>query len=69
MAFFGFYRSGEIMSASMKDYDLSAHLSYNDVSIDDNENPSIIAIHLKKSKIDPFQEGCHGKFGPSKIWS
>ena len=57
LAFFGFLRSGEICSPSDKAYDPSAHLSFSDVAIDDPQNPSIMRVHLKTSKTDPFRKG------------
>ena len=57
LAFFGFLRSGEICSPSDKAYDPTAHLSFSDVAIDDPQNPSIMRVHLKTSKTDPFRKG------------
>ena len=39
---------------SVHDYDPSAHLSYEDLSID---SPSVIHLHIKQSKTDPFRKG------------
>ena len=57
LAFFGFLRSGETCSPSDKAYDPSANLSFSDVAIDDPQNPSIMRVHLKTSKTDPFRKG------------
>ena len=57
LAFFDFLRLGEICSPSDKAYDPTAHLSFSGVAIDDPQNPSIMRIHLKTSKTDPFRKG------------
>lgn len=49
--FFSFCRAGELTERS---YDPS---SYEDISVDNSDNPSMIAIFLKKSKTDPFRKG------------
>ena len=57
VAFFGFMRSGEICSPSDSTYDATAHLSFGDVAIDNLSNPSLMRVHLKTSKTDPFRKG------------
>ena len=58
LAFFGFLKSGKICSPSDKAYHPSAHLSFTgDVAIDHPQNPSIMCVHLKTSKTDPFRKG------------
>ncbi len=47
--FFGFLRSGEITIPSPSRFDPSAHLCLSDISI--------IRLHLKASKTDPFRQG------------
>lgn len=64
--FFSFCRSGEITVPSEKSYDPTAHLSYSDISVNDSDNPSIIAIQLKKSKTDPFRQGVRITIGKTK---
>ena len=39
------------------DYDPSVHLSLQDVSIDNRENPSILKVNIKQSKTDPLRQG------------
>lgn len=57
MCFFGFMRSGEITIPSAQAYDVGAHLAFSDVAVDSTSNPSILRIHLKASKTDPFRTG------------
>ena len=55
--FFGFLRSGEITVPSPSCFDPSAHLCLADISVNDAQQPSIIRLHLKASKTDPFRQG------------
>lgn len=57
VAFFSFCRSGELTIPSEGAFDSSAHLAYEDITVNNHINPSIVAIRLKKSKTDPFREG------------
>lgn len=57
MCFYGFLRSGEVTVISSKEYDPEAHLSEGDVSLDDVVKPSIVRVHIKASKTDPFRQG------------
>lgn len=54
---FGFLRSGEVTVPSLKDYDPEAHLSEGDVALDNLMNPSVVRLHIKASKTDPFRKG------------
>ena len=56
-AFFGFLRSGEITIPTFSSYDPTVHLNYNDISVDNPANPSIVKVWLKCSKTDPFSHG------------
>ena len=57
VAFFSFCRSGELTVPSEESFDPSAHLTVDDISVDDLKKPSVLAIKLKKSKTDPFRKG------------
>ena len=57
IAFFGFLRCSEFTVPSVHDYDPSAHLSYDDLSTDSRDSPSVIQLHIKQSKTDPFRKG------------
>ena len=55
MGFFGFMRAGEFTLTAPTDPDSA--ISANDVSVDSRSNPSMVKVHLKKSKTDPFRHG------------
>ena len=57
VCFFGFFRAGELTSPSESQYDPSTHLTLADIAVDDKNSPSVIQIHLKASKTDPFRVG------------
>ena len=61
--FFGFLRSGEVTVPSMREYDPDGHLSEGDVSLDSQSEPSVIRIHIKASKTDPFRKGVYVYLG------
>ena len=45
---------GEITSSSVRSYDASCQLMMADVAIDDGQNPTVVRIHLKRTKTTPF---------------
>ena len=57
--FFGFMWSGELWSGSHNDDSAraTADLGFDDVAVDSYQTPSLIRIHLKTSKTDPFYSG------------
>ena len=57
LCFFGFLRSGEITVPDDSSLDDSAHLTFKDVAVDRLESPSMVRVHLKQSKTDPFRLG------------
>ena len=57
LCFFGFFRSGEITTMSDSSYDPRSHLSLDDIAVDNPAAPSILQVHLKVSKTDPFRKG------------
>ena len=56
-AFFGFLRSGEITTPSLKEYEANVHLSVGDISLDSTQNPTVAQVRIKASKTDPFHQG------------
>ena len=56
LAFFGLLRVSEFTCPSPYTFDASYHLSPTDVSF--SHNPTIMHIHIKQSKTDPFRLGC-----------
>ena len=68
LGFFGFLRSGELVSPAEGEFDPGQHLSFADVSVDDRSNPSLLSVRIKQSKTDPFRQGTTvylGKTGTS----
>lgn len=61
--FFGFLRSGEVTVPSMSEYDPEGHLSEGDVSLDSQSEPSVVRVHIKASKMDPFRKGVYVYLG------
>ena len=59
LCFFGFFRAGEITTTctSTSSYDPRSHLSLDDIAVDNPAAPSILQVHLKVSKTDPFRKG------------
>ena len=66
MCFFGFLRSGEIVSPSNSQYDQAAHLSNGDVRVNDTAAPQFLEVHIKALKTDPFRQGVRVFLGKSK---
>ena len=56
-SFFGFFRAGEITLPSQSAFDQRFHLAWGDVAADDGKPPSMIRIHLKRSKCDQLGKG------------
>ena len=57
LCFFGFFRAGELTIRTESGYDASAHVSFQDVSIDSLTTPQTLQVRLKSSKTDPFRTG------------
>ena len=53
--FFG--GAGELTIRTESGYDVSAHVSFQDVSIDSLTTPQTLQVRLKSSKTDPFRTG------------
>ena len=64
--FLWFMRAGEFTVSSVAAFDASVHLAPQDVSIDSHVTPSVVRIHLKQSKTDPFRQGVNIFLGRSK---
>ncbi len=63
LCFFGFFRAGEITIPSMKAFNAQSHLSWGDITVDDVTTPTIIRVHLKRSKTDQFGRGADIQLG------
>ena len=57
LAFFGFFRLGELLVESPEMYNPSTSLSWGDVAVDNRSSPSMVKVHLKRSKCDQFGRG------------
>ena len=55
--FFGFLRKGEAVVPPGASFDSSIHLSVGDVSVDSRSATTYVAVNIKASKTDPFQQG------------
>lgn len=45
LCFFGFFRSGEVVAPSAKQYDPASHLCFEDIMVDCHSNPSFIQVN------------------------
>ena len=57
LCFFGFLRSGEVVTPTVNTYDPEVHLCYGEVWIDSHTNPKVLQLRIKASKTDPFRQG------------
>ena len=57
LAFFGFLCYSEFTIPSQDTFNDAVHLSFNDISVDDKQNPEVTAIRIKQSKTNPFRKG------------
>ena len=57
IAFFGFFRLGELLPAARASFHEETDLSWGDVAVDSHDTPQMVKVHLKKSKCDQFGKG------------
>ena len=57
LGFFGFLRSGEFTVPSDTAFEPNTHLTFEDIAVDSHTNPTLLSVHLKRSKTDPFRQG------------
>lgn len=57
LGFFGFLRAGEFTIPSLEEYDETTHLSLADIALDSHSAPTLLRVHIKSSKTDPFRKG------------
>ena len=57
LCFFGFFRSEEIVIPTLGAFDQGTHLTFDDVTVDNLQNPRLLRVRLKESKTDPFRKG------------
>lgn len=54
LGYFGFLRAGEFTAASLSS---PPGIRVSDVAVDSHESPSVLRVHLRKAKTDPFGKG------------
>ena len=57
LCFFGFFRAGKLIIYSDKAFNQNIDLSFADMAVDDLKSPTLLQIHLKAFKMDPFRSG------------
>lgn len=57
LAFFGFFRLGELIWENPTQYNPTTHLSWGDIAVNNRDNPTVLRVHLKCSKCDQFGQG------------
>ena len=57
VAFFGFFRLGELLLPSREAFNPRLHLAWGDVAVDAPDNPQMVRCHLKQSKTDQLGRG------------
>jgi hypothetical protein len=57
VAFFGFFRLGELLLPSQDAFNPRLHLAWGDVAVDDTRNPRMVRCRLKQSKTDQLGRG------------
>ncbi len=57
VCFFGFLRSGEVVSPTESSFDQDTNLTFGDVRVDSLLNPQYVEVRLKASKTDIFRKG------------
>ncbi len=53
MAFFGFFRLGELLPESGKAFNSTTGMTLGDVAVNDKQSPGMVRIHLKKIQDRP----------------
>ena len=57
LVFFEFFDLGELLMDKESVYTQATHLSWGDVATDSRDKPSMLRVHLKRSKYDQFGRG------------
>ena len=57
VAFFGFFRLGELLPESAHSFNPATDLAWGDIAVDSHSTPTMLQIHLKKSKCDQAGRG------------
>ena len=59
VCFFGFFWLGELVVPTGSEYNPAIHLSAADIAVDSPSNPCLIALHLKRAKMDQLGKGAY----------
>ncbi len=63
MCFFGCLRAGEALAPDQEGFDQKAHLSLDDVRVDNLEKPRVVFVRIKESKTDRLRRGATVSLG------
>jgi len=63
MCFFGCLRAGEALAPDAGGFDSNAHLTFDDVRVDDLEKPRVVLVRIKESKMDRLRRGATVSLG------
>ena len=66
LCFFGFLRSGEVVTPTETEFDQSYHLGVSDVKVDSHINPTHMEVRIEASKTDPFHQGFTVQLGATQ---
>ena len=64
LGYFGFMRAGEFTVGKLKE---PAIIRVADVAVDSHSSPSMVRVHLRRSKTDPFGKGIHIYLGKTDL--
>ena len=67
MAFFGFFRLGELLPDTGSTFDPKTDLAWGDLAVDSHTDTRTVKIHLKKSKCDQFGKGLDVYLGQTDL--
>jgi len=63
ICFFSFFRAGELTIPTLSSFNSSNHLSWGDVAVDSEDQPQVLKVHLRKSKVDQLGRGVDAYVG------
>lgn len=63
IGFFRFLRAGEFTVPTPGAYDRQVHLKLDDLAMDSRTAPSMVRVHIKQIKTDPFRQGAEVYLG------
>ena len=61
--FFVFTRAEKLSTPTSTSFDAKVHLCVQDIVVDDPRHPSVMQVHIKQSKTDPFRKGVKVSLG------